>query len=69
MTTTSACGWTAAADVPWIAITSGSSGMMTGTITYSVPANSGDIRRGAIAAQATGRGSVTATVIQDGVNY
>jgi hypothetical protein len=69
MTTTSTCDWTATADVPWIAITSGSSGMMTGTIIYSVPANAGDIRRGTIAAQATGRGSVTATVIQDGVNY
>ena len=69
MTTTSACGWTADADVPWIAITSGSSGMTTGTITYSVPANAGDIRRGTIAAQATGRASVTATVIQDGVSH
>ena len=69
MTTTSACDWTAAADVPWITITSGSSGMMTGTITYSVPANTGDIRRGTIAAQATVHAAVTATVIQEGVDY
>jgi hypothetical protein len=69
MTTTSACGWTADADVPWIAIASGSSGMTTGTITYFVPANSGDMRRGTIAAQATGHASVTATVIQDGVSH
>jgi hypothetical protein len=69
MTTTSACGWTAAADMPWIAITSGSSGVMTGTITYSVPANAGDIRRGTIAARATGRLAVTTTVIQDGATH
>jgi len=67
MTTTSACGWTAAADVPWIAITSGSSGTKTGTITYSVPANSGVIRRGTVAAQATGGMSATVTVIQEGM--
>ena len=69
MTTTSACDWTAAADVPWIAITSGSSGTKTGTITYSVPANSDVIRRGTVAAQATGHTSVTVTVIQDGMTH
>ena len=69
MTTTSPCDWTAAADVPWIVIASESSGTMLGTITYSVPANSGDIRRGTISAQAPGRAPVTATVIQEGVNY
>ena len=69
VTTGAGCGWTATADVPWITITSGSSGTMTGPITYSVSANSGDLRRGAVGAQATGRPSATATVIQDGVNY
>jgi hypothetical protein len=69
MTTTSTCDWTAGADVPWIAITSGSSGTMTGPITFSVPVNTGDIRRGTIAVQSTGRPSVTVTVIQEGINY
>jgi hypothetical protein len=67
MTTTSACAWTATADVSWIVITSGSSNTTTGTITYSVPANFGVIRRGDIAARANGGASVTLTVIQEGV--
>jgi hypothetical protein len=53
--------------VPWIAITSGSSGMMTGVITYSVPANSGDVRRGTLSAHAAGRTS-SVTVIQSGMS-
>jgi hypothetical protein len=69
LTTSAGCAWTAAADASWITISSGSSGTMAGTLTYSVPANSGDIRRGTVAAQATGRTSATTTVIQDGVNY
>jgi hypothetical protein len=69
MTTSSACDWTAAADVPWIVISSESSGVVLGTISYSVAANSGDIRRGTISAQAPGRGPVTVTVFQEGVNY
>jgi hypothetical protein len=69
MTTSSACDWTAAADVPWIVISSESPGIVLGAITYSVAPNSGDIRRGTISAQAPGRGPVTATVIQEGVNY
>jgi hypothetical protein len=67
ITTTAACQWTAAADVPWIEITAGSSGMTTGTITYFVSGNADAIRRGAINAQVIGRPSVTLTIIQDGV--
>jgi hypothetical protein len=67
MTTTAPCQWTAAADMPWIEITAGTSGTTTGTITYFVPANAGDIRRGAINAQVIGRPLVTLTIIQDGV--
>jgi hypothetical protein len=69
MTTTTACDWTAAADVPWIAITSGSSGIMTGAIVYSLPVNTGLIRRGTISVHPAGRPSVTVTVIQEGTNY
>jgi hypothetical protein len=67
MTPTSACSWTATADVSWIVITSGSSGMTTGPITYFVPVNSGDLRRGTIAARTNGGAAVTLTIIQDGV--
>src|ERR1700692_3447535 len=67
MTTTPACSWTATADVSWIVINSGSSGMTTGPIAYSVPANSGAVRRGTITASVNGGAAVTLTVIQDGV--
>lgn len=68
MTTTAAgCDWTAAADMPWIAISSGSSGTTTGTIVYSVQPNSDAVRKGTIAARANGGASVTVSVTQDGV--
>ena len=34
-----ACGWTAASRAPWIAITAGSGGAGTGTVTFTVAAN------------------------------
>ncbi len=63
---TAACNWTAAADVSWITITSGSAGTKTGTITYSVPANAGVVRTGTIAARVGAAASTTLSVIQAG---
>jgi hypothetical protein len=40
-TTASACPWTAYSDASWLTITSGSSGTGSGTISYSVTANTG----------------------------
>jgi len=67
MMTTATCQWTAAAEAPWIAITSGSSGTVTGTITYFVQPNPDVIRRSTVAARSSGGASVTVTVIQAGV--
>ncbi len=43
------CGWSAAANQPWIVVTAGGSGAGDGAIGYSVAANSGAARQGAIA--------------------
>ncbi|HEY3132412.1 MAG TPA: BACON domain-containing carbohydrate-binding protein [Acidobacteriota bacterium] len=46
---TPGCKWNAAANVSWITITSGSSGIGDGTVTYSLTANtSNSVRNGAI---------------------
>ena len=43
------CPWTAASSVPWVAITSGSSGISSGTVSYSVASNQGsDDRSGTL---------------------
>ena len=42
------CNWTATATVPWITITGGASGVGNGSVTFSVIANSGSSRAGAI---------------------
>lgn len=39
VTTGAACQWRATTNVPWLAITSGAQGTGTGTVGYSVPAN------------------------------
>src|SRR5262249_23410572 len=44
----STCNWTAVSNVPWIAVTSGASGMGTGSVGYSVSANTGAPRSGTI---------------------
>jgi|SRR5579872_3213120 len=67
MTTTAACQWTAKADMPWIQITAGSTGMTTGTITYVVGPNADVIRRGAISTQVSEGAPTTLTILQDGV--
>ncbi len=45
ITTGSSCSWQAISNVPWIAITSPSSGTGTGTLTYQVFANPGTVPR------------------------
>jgi hypothetical protein len=44
VTTQSGCAWSASSGVPWITITSGSSGTGSGTVAYSVTSNSGVAR-------------------------
>src|SRR5262249_41031711 len=48
VTTTSGCSWTAASNNPWITVTAGASGSGTGTVGYSVAANTGAARTGSI---------------------
>ncbi len=45
ITTVSRCSWTATSDVPWITITSGSSGNGNGTVDYSVSSSSSTSQR------------------------
>lgn len=48
------CGWEAIAMDPWITITSGSTGLSTGTITFDIAANTtGTLRNGTIEVHAT----------------
>jgi subtilisin family serine protease len=44
------CPWSAASNVGWIAITGGASGVGSGTVSFSVQANSGASRTGSISA-------------------
>jgi len=41
VTTQSGCGWAAASNAPWLTITSGASGTDSGTVSFSVAANTG----------------------------
>jgi pseudomonalisin len=50
VTSPAGCTWTAAPQVLWISVTSGSSGSGNGTVSYSVQANSGSARTGTITA-------------------
>lgn len=45
VTTQSGCSWTAASNAPWITITSGTSGIGSGTVNYSVAANTSGMSR------------------------
>jgi hypothetical protein len=59
------CGWTASSAVPWITISSGASGSGSGTVRFTVAANNGPPRSGAITA-----GGQTFTVQQgNGCSY
>lgn len=46
VTVSNNCDWTAVSNVSWITITSGSSGVGSGTVGYSVAANTGPTRTG-----------------------
>jgi hypothetical protein len=61
----SGCGWTAASTVPWVTITAGASGTGDGQVRFTVAANGGPSRSGAITA-----GGQTFTVQQgNGCSY
>jgi hypothetical protein len=48
VTTRGDCGWTAVANVPWITATAVSAATGSGTVRFTVAANGGDARSGAI---------------------
>jgi hypothetical protein len=48
VTSPNTCTWTAQSGVPWIAVTSGSTGSGNGTVTFNVAANTGAARTGTI---------------------
>lgn len=64
------CSWTASSTVPWIVITSGGSGAVGGTVSYSVGTNQSTVvRTGTITVTATGPANTnTYTVTQTGQN-
>ena len=64
VTTTSGCTWTSSANVSWLTITSGFGGTGSGTITYSVAANTGPLRVGTLTIAGN-----TFTVTQAGVVF
>jgi hypothetical protein len=62
VSTTAGCSWSATRSVTWITITAGGSGIGSGTVSYSVAANTGPTTRiGTITA-----GGRTFTITQDG---
>ena len=61
--TTSACSWTASSNVSWVAITAGGSGSGSGTVSFSVAANTGAAREGTVVV--AGR---TVTISQEGTS-
>ena len=48
VTTSDGCAWTATSSASWVTITAGSSGTGNGTVSYSVAANAGSARTGAL---------------------
>lgn len=48
VTVPTGCDWTAVSNADWITITAGASGTGSGTVSYSVDANSGRVRRGTL---------------------
>jgi hypothetical protein len=59
------CNWTASSNVPWITVTSGSSGDGSGTVTFTVAATTGPSRSGTLVV-----GGQTVTVTQgQGCSY
>ena len=64
LTTSSNCPWAAVSNDSWITVTSGDGGTGSGTVTYSVAANSGGSRTGTITI-----GDQTFIVTQTGCTY
>ncbi len=64
VTTQTGCGWTATTADAWITITPPNAGTGTGPVNYTVTANTGPARTGAIAA-----GGQTFTITQTGCTY
>jgi hypothetical protein len=64
------CSWTAVSSVPWVTITSGGSGSVGGTVSYSVASNQSTLARsGTIAVVGAGQSTTnTFTVTQSGQN-
>jgi hypothetical protein len=61
------CSWTLSTDVPWIMVTSATTGSSSGSVTYSVAPNAASATRtGHVVAQGAG-GAATFTVTQIGV--
>ena len=48
VTTSAGCGWTASSNVPWVTLSSGSSGTGNGEVQYSVAATTGPARSGTL---------------------
>jgi hypothetical protein len=48
VTTQSGCAWTAVSKASWITVTTGSSGSGSGSVTFSVAANTGGDRMGTL---------------------
>ncbi|MBI5556560.1 MAG: protease inhibitor I42 family protein [Deltaproteobacteria bacterium] len=48
VTTQSGCAWTSSSNLGWASITAGASGAGSGTVSYSIGANTGDSRSGAM---------------------
>jgi hypothetical protein len=48
VTAAAGCAWTAASNVPWITVTSGTTGSGNGSITFTVAANTGAARTGTV---------------------
>lgn len=48
--TSPGCAWTASSTMPWLQVTAGLAGTGPGTVTYTVAANSGAARQGAVTA-------------------
>ena len=63
ISTTNGCAWTASSSASWITITSGSSGTGAGTVSFTVPQNTGYSRTGTITV-----GGQTVTINQDAVS-
>jgi hypothetical protein len=63
VTAASTCAWTAVSNVAWVAVTSGASGTGTGSVSFTIAANTGAARSGTLTIAGH-----TYTVVQDGAS-